>query len=99
MQALYCYKKALDINPKDVDALWDRSVIFREIGEHVKVRRDVSSPEAVSPVDAQRSSSSYSRRPSRASVSSSTSSRTTSPSCKRWRNRSSRPTGSRSASG
>jgi hypothetical protein len=38
MQALYCYKKALDINPKDVDALWDRSVIFREIGEHVKVR-------------------------------------------------------------
>lgn len=38
MQAIYCYKKALDINPKDVDALWDRSVIFREIGEHLKVR-------------------------------------------------------------
>lgn len=38
MQAIYCYKKALDLDPKDVDALWDRSVIFREIGEHLKVR-------------------------------------------------------------
>lgn len=29
-QALYCFRKAVSLNPRDVDALWDRSIILRE---------------------------------------------------------------------
>lgn len=32
-QAAYCYRKVIVIDPQDVDALWDRSYLLREMGE------------------------------------------------------------------
>jgi general transcription factor 3C polypeptide 3 (transcription factor C subunit 4) len=32
-QAIYCLKKALSVNPKDADALWDRSFLLKEDGK------------------------------------------------------------------
>ncbi|KAG8991648.1 transcription factor TFIIIC subunit tfc4 [Tulasnella sp. JGI-2019a] len=31
-QALYCFRKAVSLNPRDVDAVWDRSVVLKETG-------------------------------------------------------------------
>ncbi|KAG8882395.1 transcription factor TFIIIC subunit tfc4 [Tulasnella sp. 331] len=31
-QALYCFRKAVTLNPRDVDAVWDRSVVLKETG-------------------------------------------------------------------
>lgn len=32
-QALYCFRKAVSLDPRDVDAIWDRSVMLRETGQ------------------------------------------------------------------
>ena len=36
-QAVYCYGKALKVNPDDEDALWDRSVVYLELNDIPKV--------------------------------------------------------------
>ncbi|KAG8908776.1 transcription factor TFIIIC subunit tfc4 [Tulasnella sp. 403] len=33
-QALYCFRKAVSLDPHDVDAIWDRSVVLQETGEN-----------------------------------------------------------------
>jgi hypothetical protein len=35
-QAIYCYSKAIRLDPGDCDAIWDRSVIYAEQGKHDK---------------------------------------------------------------
>jgi tetratricopeptide (TPR) repeat protein len=35
-QAIYCYSKAIRLDPNDCDAIWDRSVIYAEQGKHDK---------------------------------------------------------------
>lgn len=37
-QALYCYNKAYSLDPTNVDALWDRAILAREIGQMNTVR-------------------------------------------------------------
>lgn len=32
-QALYCYSKAYGLDPTNVDALWDRAILAKEIGQ------------------------------------------------------------------
>ncbi|KAG9007114.1 transcription factor TFIIIC subunit tfc4 [Tulasnella sp. 427] len=32
-QGLYCFRKAVSLDPRDVDAIWDRSVMLRETGQ------------------------------------------------------------------
>ncbi|KAG7095406.1 hypothetical protein E1B28_006157 [Marasmius oreades] len=32
-QALYCYRKVYNLDPSNVDALWDRAILAKEIGE------------------------------------------------------------------
>ncbi|CAH1771186.1 436_t:CDS:2, partial [Entrophospora sp. SA101] len=35
-QAIYCFSKAIRCDPNDVDAIWDRSMLYAEIGEYKK---------------------------------------------------------------
>lgn len=37
-QALYCYSKAYSLDPTNVDALWDRAILAKEIGQMITVR-------------------------------------------------------------
>ena len=37
-QALYCYNKAYSLDPTNVDALWDRAILAKEIGQMNTVR-------------------------------------------------------------
>ena len=37
-QALYCYSKAYSLDPTNVDALWDRAILAKEIGQLNTVR-------------------------------------------------------------
>jgi len=37
-QALYCYSKAYSLDPTNVDALWDRAILAKEIGQINTVR-------------------------------------------------------------
>lgn len=37
-QALYCYSKAYSLDPTNVDALWDRAVLAKEVGQINTVR-------------------------------------------------------------
>jgi len=32
-QALYCYSKAYNLDPTNVDALWDRAILAKEMGQ------------------------------------------------------------------
>ena len=32
-QALYCYSKAYSLDPTNVDALWDRAILAKEMGQ------------------------------------------------------------------
>lgn len=32
-QALYCFRKIYSLDPSNVDALWDRATLAKEIGE------------------------------------------------------------------
>lgn len=36
-QAIYCFSKAIRCDHNDVDAIWDRSILYSEIGEFKKV--------------------------------------------------------------
>jgi len=36
-QAIYCFSKAIRCDHNDVDAIWDRSFLYSEIGEFKKV--------------------------------------------------------------
>lgn len=37
-QALYCYKKATQLDPNNVDALWDRALLAKDINDVKGVR-------------------------------------------------------------
>jgi len=37
-QALYCYSKAYSLDPTNVNALWDRAILAKEIGQINTVR-------------------------------------------------------------
>ena len=37
-QALYCYSKAYSLDPTNVDALWDRAILAKEMGQINTVR-------------------------------------------------------------
>ena len=37
-QALYCYRKVYSLDPSNVDALWDRASLAKEIGDFRTVR-------------------------------------------------------------
>lgn len=37
-QALYCYSKAYSLDPTNVDALWDRAILAKEMGQMNTVR-------------------------------------------------------------
>ena len=37
-QALYCYSKAYNLDPTNVDALWDRAILAKEMGQTNTVR-------------------------------------------------------------
>ena len=41
-QALYCYSKAYSLDPTNVDALWDRAILAKEIGQINTVRAVLS---------------------------------------------------------
>lgn len=36
-QAIYCFSKAIRCDHHDEDAIWDRSILYAEIGEYKKV--------------------------------------------------------------
>ena len=42
-QALYCYRKAYSLDPSNVDALWDRASLAKEIGDFRTVRPSLCS--------------------------------------------------------
>lgn len=42
-QAIYCFRKVLNLEPYDMDALWDRSYLLRVSGDARRVRPDGSS--------------------------------------------------------
>ena len=35
-QAIYCFRKILYIDPQDLDALWDRSYLYKMQGDYKK---------------------------------------------------------------
>lgn len=37
-QAIYCYRKAIAMNPTDIDAIWDRAYLLKETGDNKRVR-------------------------------------------------------------
>ena len=37
-QALYCYSKAYSLDPTNVNTLWDRAILAKEIGQINTVR-------------------------------------------------------------
>lgn len=41
-QALYCYSKAYSLDPTNVDALWDRAILAKELGQINTVRAVLS---------------------------------------------------------
>lgn len=48
-QAIYCFRKIISIDPKDVDALWDRSFLLKETGYLRNVRLSLALRQSVSP--------------------------------------------------
>ena len=42
-QALYCYRKVYSLDPSNVDALWDRASLAKEIGDFRTVRPSLRS--------------------------------------------------------
>ncbi|CAG8843432.1 35603_t:CDS:2, partial [Racocetra persica] len=41
-QAIYCFSKAIRCDPNDDDAIWDRCILYGEIGEYRKVDFEIT---------------------------------------------------------